>query len=151
MPLVSLKAAAGGFSEEQAGFEERPEWAADWVTWDDHPKFEPGMFVARVQGHSMEPDIPSGSYCLFRPPSGGTRQGKKLLVRHAGISDPETGGQYTLKVYRSEKAADESGWQHTRITLEPLNPDFDPIILEPEDEGDVSVVAELVGALRQNS
>ena len=110
------------------------------------------MFVARVQGQSMEPEIPSGSYCLFRPPRGGTRQGKKLLVRHAGISDPETGGQYTLKVYRSEKiAAEEGGWAHTRITLEPLNPDFDPIILEPEDEGDVSVVAELVGALSQTS
>ena len=52
VPLTSLRAAAGRFSEEQAGFDDRGEWAEEWVTWDGAPKFEPGMFVAKVLGDS---------------------------------------------------------------------------------------------------
>ena len=102
-------------------------------------------YALKVQGDSMEPDIPNGSYCLFRKPRAGSRDGRKLLVWHSGITDPHTGGQYTLKVYTSEKtASDEADWQHTRIVLKPLNRDYDPITLTPEDEGDVRVIAELV-------
>jgi type III restriction enzyme len=145
VPLTSLRAAAGRFSEEQAGFDDRGEWAEEWLTWDGAPKFEPGMFVAKVLGDSMEPEIPNGSYCLFRAPRAGSRQGRKLLVWHSGISDPHTGGQYTLKVYTSEKAAEEEGdWRHTRIILKPLNPAHAPIVLTPESENDVRVMAEFV-------
>ena len=105
VPLTSLRAAAGAFSEEQMGFDELVAWAQEWITWDNHPKFEEGMFVARVQGKSMEPEIPDGSYCLFRPPQPGSRQGRRVLVWHSGISDPLTGGHYTLKVYRARRLA----------------------------------------------
>ena len=64
------------------------------------------MFVARVQGKSMEPEIPDGAYCLFRQPRAGSRQGRRVLVWHSGINDPMTSGHYTLKVYTSEKATD---------------------------------------------
>ena len=145
VPLVSLRAAAGRWSEEQGSLEERGEWAEDWVAFDTRTRFERGMFVARVQGGSMEPDIPDGSYCLFRPPRGGSRQGRRLLVWHTGVTDPATGGQYTLKVYTSEKTLDpETGWQHTRFVLKPLNPEFEPIVLMPVDEGEVRELAELV-------
>ena len=40
-----------------------------------------GMFVAQVVGHSMEPGIPDGAYCLFASPVTGTRQGKTVLVQ----------------------------------------------------------------------
>ena len=64
---------------------------------------------------------------------------------HSGISDPHTGGQYTLKVYTSEKAAAEEGeWRHTRIVLKPLNPVHAPIVLTPESENEVRVIAEFV-------
>jgi hypothetical protein len=146
--LTSLIAAAGRFSEEQAGLDELAAWASEWVTWDNHPRFEPGMFVAQVQGRSMEPEIPDRSYCLFRPPRAGSRQAKRLLVWHSGIDDPMTSGHYTLKVYSSEKeAAPDGSWQHTRIVLRPLNPAFEPIVLTPKDEGDVRVIAELVGVV----
>ena len=46
--------------------------------------------------------------------------------------------------YRSEKAADEAGWRHVRILLEPGNPEYAPTELVAEDEGSVAVVAELV-------
>lgn len=93
------------------------------------------MFVARVLGDSMEPEIPNGAYCLFRPARPGSRCGRRLLVWHAGIDDPHTGGQYTVKVYTSERRADpDADWQHTRIVLRPLNLDYEPIVLTPEDE-----------------
>jgi hypothetical protein len=145
VPLTTLRAAAGRFSDEQAGLDERAEWAEEWVTWNGAPKFEPGMFVAKVLGDSMEPEIPDGSYCLFRPPRGGSREGRRLLVRHSGITDPHTGGQYTLKVYTSEKQAAEDGaWRHTKITLKPLNPSHDPIVLMPGSEGEVRIIAEII-------
>jgi len=145
VPLTTLRAAAGRFSEEQAGFDDRAEWAEEWVTWDVAPPFESEMFVARVQGGSMEPEVPNGSYCLFRPPRGGSREGRKLLVRHSGVSDPYTGGQYTLKVYTSEKApAGEEGWRHARIVLKPLNPAHQQIVLTPESEEQVRVIAEFL-------
>ena len=91
------------------------------------------MFVAKVQGRSMEPEIPDGAYCLFRPPRAGSRQGRRLLVWHSGIDDPMTSGHYTLKVYTSEKASDEDGsWHHTKVVLKPLNPEFEPIVLTPK-------------------
>lgn len=148
VPLASLRAAAGHWSAEQANIEEAGEWAEDWVSFETSTEFVPGMFVAKVQGDSMEPDIPSGSYCLFRPPAAGTRQNKKLLIWHSGVTDPHTGGQYTLKVYTSEKeASTETEWHHTRITLKPLNPAYDPIVLTSKEEGDVRVIAEFVEVL----
>lgn len=148
VPLTTLRAAAGGWGEEQGDLFDTLEHCDTWIVWDGAPKFERGMFVARVQGASMEPKVPSGSYCLFRPTPAGSREGRILLVRHSGVADPTTGGHYTVKRYRSEKAATEDGdWEHTRIVLEPLNPDFGPIVLTPADEGEVQAIAELVTVL----
>ena len=37
--------------------------------------------------------------------------------------------------YSSEKSSEESGeWQHTRIELKPLNPEYESIVLESADE-----------------
>ena len=86
-------------------------------------------------------------YALFRSPVAGTRQGKTVLVQLRGSVDPETGARYTLKRYESERAAAGDSWRHERITLKPANPDFDPIVLTPADEGGLDVVAELVEVL----
>jgi methylase of polypeptide subunit release factors/SOS-response transcriptional repressor LexA len=146
IPLSTLRAAAGKWSAEQTRleFDENTEW----VTFATTTRFEPGMFVAQIQGDSMEPEIQSGSYCLFRTPRAGTRQGRKLLVWHSGIDDPHTSGHYTLKVYSSEKATAPDGtWHHTRVTLKPLNHNYAPIILTPHDEDEVRVIAEFVGVI----
>ncbi|MBI4865070.1 MAG: S24 family peptidase [Candidatus Riflebacteria bacterium] len=107
------------------------------------------MFVARVVGHSMEPVIPDGSYCIFRAPVDGTRQGKTVLVQHRSISDPETGGRYTVKRYRSDKlmtGAGEGDWRHSRIVLEPVNKEFQPLVFEdPTVAEELQVIAEFVG------
>lgn len=148
VPHVTLRAAAGAWSEDQRRIDPAA-FAEDWLTWDGAGRFVEGMFVARVVGDSMEPDIPNGSYCLFRPPPAGTRQGRKLLVWHEGVEDRETGGQFTLKVYRSERSTDDDGaWRHTTIRLEPLNPAHEPLVLTPESEGEVRILAEWVENLR---
>jgi SOS-response transcriptional repressor LexA len=102
---------------------------------------------AQVVGKSMEPAIPDGAYCLFRAPVEGTRQGKTVLVQLRDALDPETGQRYTVKQYRSEKAEVDDSWRHTKITLEPLNAEFEAIVLTPDDEVELEVIAELVEVL----
>jgi len=143
VPLVPLKAAAGAFGDpqhiEDDGFE--------WVALESHRRLRPGMFVAQVIGKSMEPAIPDASYCLFRAPVEGTRQGKTVLVQLRDATDPETGQRYTVKRYESEKAKRSDSWRHERIMLKPVNPNFEPIVLTDAVEGQVNVVAELIEVL----
>jgi len=105
------------------------------------------MFVAQVVGKSMEPAIPDGAWCLFRAPVEGSRQGKTVLVQLRDATDPETGQRYTVKRYESEKAVKDDSWRHERITLKPLNSDFEPIVLAGRDAGELQVIAELVEVL----
>ena len=102
------------------------------------------MFLAQVVGQSMEPRIPDGAYCLFASPVTGTRQGRTVLVQLRDAVDPDTGQRFTVKRYRSEKTADDNGWRHVRILLEPLNSDYEPLELAAEDEESVAVAAELI-------
>lgn len=132
LPLYTLRAAAGRLGEDMESVEE------DWVRVPEGVRPGPDLFVAHVVGRSMEPRIPDGSLNLFRFHPVGSRQGKILLVERRGVLD-ET-ARYTVKRYRSEKA-DEGGeeWRHTRIRLEPLNPEFEAWDAEPQD---FAVVAE---------
>lgn len=138
VPIVRLSAAAGGLSEEQL--------PGELIGTADTPpgvRLAPGMFIARVEGRSMEPLIPDGSLCLFRPHGGGTRNGQKLLVEKFGTFDSTA--QFTVKVYRSEKRMTEDGdWEHTRIRMIPLNPDFEEWNLTSEE---FRVVGEFVCVL----
>ncbi len=147
VPFVPLKAAAGAFSDpqhvEDDGF--------DWIEIQSDHRLRPGMFVAQVVGKSMEPDIPDGSYCLFRAPVEGTRQGKTVLVQLRDATDPETDQRYTVKRYESEKAQQGDSWRHSKITLKPINPDFQPIVLTGAGEGELQVIAELVEVVRGQS
>ena len=81
----------------------------------------------------------------------GTREGRTVLVQLRDALDPDTGERLTVKRYRSEKTADEDGWRHVRIVLEPGNPEFPPIELNTDDEGSVAVVAELVEVIGRQS
>ncbi|MDZ4259865.1 MAG: type ISP restriction/modification enzyme [Gemmatimonadales bacterium] len=143
VPLVPLKAAAGAFSDPQHIDDDGFEWAAI----ETQRRLRTGMFVAQVVGKSMEPAIPDGAYCLFAAPVEGTRQGKTVLVQLRDATDSESGERYTVKRYESEKAQDGDLWRHTTITLKPINPDFEPIVLTDADEGGLAVIAELVEVL----
>ena len=143
VPLFPLKAAAGAFGDPQHVEDD----AFQWVTVESRRQLHPGMFVAQVVGKSMEPVIPDGSYCLFRAPVEGSRQAKTVLVQLRGATDPETGQRYTVKKYLSEKVATDDSWRHEKITLQPVNPDFEPLILTGAEEDRLQVIAELVEVL----
>ena len=141
VPLVPLAAAAGAFGDAHT-VPDQSEW--QWVEVETARSLRPGMFVAQVVGRSMEPRVPDGSYCLFASPVTGTRQGRTVLVQLRDTTDPDTGQRFTVKRYRSERTAGTDGWRHVRITLEPTNPDFEPIELRVDDEDSVKVVAEVI-------
>ncbi len=137
IPLYSLRAAAGRFGEDM---EVEPE---DRVAAPPGVRADADLYAVHIVGHSMEPDIPDGSVAVFRYSPAGSRQGKRVLVWRHGAS--AGGGEFTIKVYESEKTVSEEGWQHTRIRLKPLNPDYP--ILELEDESEYRVLGELAGLL----
>ena len=143
VPLVPLKAAAGAFGNPQRIDDDDFAWVAVETT----RRLRRGMFAAQVVGRSMEPTISDGAYCLFSAPVGGSRQGKTVLVQMRDAADPESGERYTVKRYESEKEADDDSWRHAKITLKPINPDFEPIVLTGADEDSLEVVAEVVEVL----
>ena len=107
------------------------------------------MFVTKVTGKSMEPLISDGSYCLFRTPVVGSRNNKIVLVQHNSITDPDTGGKYTVKKYTSKKRqGEDDSFVHEEITLHPLNSAYDPINIPDSEQGEFMVIAEFIKVLR---
>jgi SOS-response transcriptional repressor LexA len=138
LPRYSLAVAAGKFLENQ-------EVSADG--WEEAPpdlRLTPELFVAKIVGRSMEPRIPDGSLCVFRHGVTGSRQGRLVLVEQLGGG---TNDRYTVKRYASEKAQRQDGsWSHEKITLQPLNPEFEAWTLDPEEER-FRILAEFVRVL----
>ncbi|MGZ5498827.1 MAG: type I restriction enzyme endonuclease domain-containing protein, partial [Candidatus Aminicenantales bacterium] len=146
VPVYDLKAAAGGFSEEQQADPGRFEWAE----LPDYYRPRPGMFVAQVVGESMNRIVPNGAWALFRLHPQGSREGKVVLVQHREVQDTDMGGHYTLKRYRSEKeSAPDGTWRHTRIVLRPESDrdGYEPIVIEEAEEAELHVIAELIGVI----
>jgi hypothetical protein len=143
--VYDLNAAAGDFG---------PSSSADCLGWIKSPaaiRTDDRHFVARVRGRSMEPLIPDDALCLFRFDVVGSRGGRILLVQHHAISDPELGGSYTVKKYRSLKVreadGDDDAWTHAAIQLEPINDEFPTIWINPDQVDDLRVIAEFVRVL----
>jgi len=146
LPVYSLKAAAGYFGGGEAVAQE------GWVEADGIGRLDKQMFIARAVGRSMEPIIHNNDLLVFRANPAGTRQGKIVLAQYRGSSDPETGGSFTVKKYTSEKGGGgDAEWRHTKCVLSPLNPDFKPIVLSPDSEGDVQIIAEFVSVLKSGA
>lgn len=136
IPLVDITAAASKFSNLQTHSE---------LTWIELPfniTARKGYFVCKVVGESMNKRIPNGSYCLFKPDEGGSRNGKIVLVESTSINDSEFGSGYTVKEYHSTKAVFEEEWTHESITLKPLSTikDYKDIILSGDDIQNFRVV-----------
>ncbi len=73
-----------------------------------------------------------------------------MLVQHRDIKDADTGAQYTVKVYESQKTTSDDGtWEHTRITLRPdtTAPGYEAIVFEGDAEEELKVIAEMVAVL----
>jgi SOS-response transcriptional repressor LexA len=63
------------------------------------------------------------------------------------VGDPENGGRFTVKKYHSAKTVSEDAWQHDRIELLPLNPDYEPILVEAHEAPEMVVVGEWVSSI----
>lgn len=138
LPRYALAVAAGPFLTNP---EEIP--AEEWIEAPPDLHLDEDMFIARIQGRSMEPKIPDGSLCVFRRNVVGSRTGRLVLVRNSELADDN---QYTVKRYRSEKSIREDGFTQTRIRLESLNPAYPSWDLD-QDEGKYQVIAEFVRVL----
>ena len=137
VPVYDLTVAAGFWG---------PESVPEEIGWTEvlGVPLKPGMFVARVTGKSMEPLIPDGSWCLFRPCPAGSREGRIVLVQFNTLGAGENGGRFTVKKYHSKKTVAADGWRHDRVQLVPGNPAFVPIEIQPDESGDLMIVGEWV-------
>ena len=142
LPVYTLQAACGYFGEGE------PVEPEGWVKVENCGRLDEGMFVVRAAGRSMEPKIHDGDLCVMRKYEGGSRNGEIVLAQHRDFSDPESGGAYSIKKYSSEKVVEEDGsWHHERITLSPLNRDYEPIVIDANEDGEFAVVGVLKGVL----
>jgi len=133
VPLLSVKAAAGRFAGGQA-----PDFQ-DWVRVETESPLKRGMFVAQVEGRSMEPLIPANAYCLFQYAQPRDHTGSVVLVQIREHGDPEEGGQYVVKRLRRAPSG--------AIRLESENAEFAPIDVDPEGS-ELRVIARLLRVIR---
>ena len=125
IPLYTLRAACGYFEDGQLPEEEG--WIdASELGFTPDPKRH---FAIHAKGDSMLPKIKDGDICIFEWYNAGSRNGEIVLTQSSEYDDAY-GGRYTIKRYHSEKTVTDEGWQHSKVELQPLNPDFDPIELD---------------------
>lgn len=145
LPLYSIKAACGCFGDGQDVCE------TGWMEVKGLGRLNKNMFIVQAVGHSMEPLINDGDYCVFNRVGVGSREGKIVLVEHTESFDSDYHGSYSIKKYHSEKTIDNvtGSWMHNLIKLEPINNDYQPIIIKSEDTFDESfrVIGEFVGVV----
>jgi len=143
LQLYNFYAAAGSFSEMQSEKDfsliELPE---RYSNSDDY-------FACKIVGESMNRVIPNGSVCLFRKYSGGSRNGKIVLVENFDYQDPDFNSAFTIKTYSSEKIVTEVSYRHTTIVLRPNSYDdsYENIIIKEEDGTNMRIVGEFIAVL----
>jgi superfamily II DNA or RNA helicase/SOS-response transcriptional repressor LexA len=144
IPLYNFYAAAGTFSELQSEND---------YTLIEGPKnsSKSEYFACKIIGESMNRVIPNGSICLFKPYSGGIRNGKILLIENRDIQDPDFNSAFTIKTYSSEKIVTEENWEHTSIVLRPNSFDstYQNIIITEENAVEMRIVGEFVEILNE--
>lgn len=94
--------------------------------------------------------IPNGSLCLFKKYSGGSRNGKIVLVELHDIQDQDFNSSFTVKTYTSRKQTDsESSWSHQVISLIPNSFDssYSEITLREDEYASYRVIGEYIKVL----
>lgn len=140
LPLYEIQAACGGLEDGGCPPED------EIIGWIDVKgtirRPSKNMFIIRAKGKSMIPEIEPGELCIFElygRDRSGSRNGDIVLAKQIG-KDNDYNCQYTIKEFYSEK--DPKTGYHTRIELRPINTDgYEPIVLNPEDEGEVGTLA----------
>ncbi len=144
LPLYSIRAACGRFGDGE------PVQIQGWVKAEGVGRLNLNMYVVKAVGHSMEPYIHDGEYCVFRTYTGGSRQGMVVLAQHHNFYDSDNQGAYSIKEYQSVKHYNPDGsWEHDEILLMPRNPEYAPIRISVEDSNEFRIVGEFVGKLKE--
>jgi DUF2075 family protein/SOS-response transcriptional repressor LexA/predicted GIY-YIG superfamily endonuclease len=142
IPFYDLKIAAGTFSEQQQVGDIK------YIEIDNEISQSANYFACRVIGESMNRIIPNNSICLFEKYSGGSRNGKIVLVELTDYTDADSGSNYTIKEYSSKKISSEDGWRHEDIVLIPKSTEsYQPIVLRDEETVRLRVVGVFVKVL----
>ncbi|MCR9131846.1 MAG: DUF2075 domain-containing protein [bacterium] len=143
IPVYNIKVAAGGFSNNQVAEE------LGWAKLPEAYKPDEEYFICQVNGESMNRRIPNGAWCLFRKYSGGSREGKVVLVQHDDIHDTDFGAGFTVKKYTSIKSKYGSSWRHTSIVLKPesYSSEYEDIVLAEEESQQLKVIGLFVGLI----
>ena len=146
IPLYNFYAAAGTFSEMQS------EKDFTLIEGPENIKQNNDYFACKIVGESMNRTIPNGSICLFKLYTGGSRNGKIVLVENFDIQDQDFNSAFTIKTYSSEKIVSEEGWEHTSIVLRPNSFDssYKNIIIDEENGSKMRVVGEFVSIIKEN-
>ena len=143
--MYDFYAAAGTFSELQSEKDftliEGPENSSS----NDY-------FACKIIGESMNRVIPNGSICLFKSYTGGSRNGKIVLVENLDIQDPDFNSAFTIKTYSSEKSVSEETWGHTSVVLRPNSFDssYQNIIITAENAAEMRIVGEFMRILKED-
>jgi superfamily II DNA or RNA helicase/HKD family nuclease len=142
IPLYDFYAAAGTFSEIQT--------EKDFIMIEG-PENSSGKdyFACKIIGESMNRVIPNGSICLFKPYTGGSRNGKIVLVENRDQQDPDFNSCFSIKTYSSEISVSEETWGHESIVLRPNSYDksFQNIIITEENAAGIRVIGEFIKIL----
>lgn len=144
IPFYDFYAAAGTFSEMQS------EKDYTLIEIPENINYKDDYFACKIVGESMNRVIPNGSICLFKPDSGGSRNGKIVLVENIDIQDTDFNSAFTIKTYSSVKETTEEGWQHNSILLRPNSFDssYKDIIVNEENGSGMRVVGEFVSIIK---
>ena len=146
IPYYDLKVAAGSFSEQQSVENIK------YIELDEVIPNRNNYFACKVIGESMNKIIPNGSICLFERYSGGSRNGRIVLVEMTDYTDPDSGSNYTIKEYTSKKTGSTDNWKHEEIVLLPKSTEeCEPIVLRDEETVGLKVVGVFVITIMENT
>lgn len=122
VPVLSVRPAAGAYSVWQ------PIAVLGWMRPRGRVSTRTGLFLARVEGDSMQPTISDGAWCTFERPWAQPRIGEVgIFMRQLAEEGPE-GGRFTVKEYHPRLEARADG-PHLGGALRARNrrrPDFSP-------------------------
>jgi superfamily II DNA or RNA helicase/phage repressor protein C with HTH and peptisase S24 domain len=143
IPFYNFYAAAGSFTDLQSDKDFTLIGAPSFL------KDNKDYFACRIVGESMNRVIPNGSTCLFKLYSGGSRNGKIVLVENRDLQDEDFNSAFTVKTYSSEKIVTEEGWSHTNIQLVPNSYDesYAPIGITEENGENMKIIGEFISII----
>ena len=142
IPLLNFYAAAGTFSEIQSDNSYSMVEVPEQYSKD-------GYFACEIRGNSMNRRIPNGSICIFKTYSGGSRNGKIVLVENRDFQDPDFNSAFTVKTFISEKTISNDSWRHKSIRLKPnsLDSSYKDIVILEENFENMRIVGEFISIL----